>query len=100
MGVYVPIVMFPTALRWLVMLFPLSHTASMFRSTLADGQLAVLFENADPGNLELFRTTFGLTFDYGPFMSDFWMSAAFLALSTILFYALSVIIVRRKVTHE
>jgi len=100
MGVYVPIIMFPTALRWLVMLFPLSHTASMFRSTLSDGQLAILFENADPGNLELFRTTFGLTFDYGPFMSDFWMSAAFLAVSTILFYALSVIIVRRKVTHE
>jgi len=100
MGVYVPIVVFPLPLQWLVMVFPLSHSASMFRSALADRQLAILFENADPGNLDLFRTTFGLAFDYGPFLSDFWMSAAFLVVSTILFYVLSVIIVRRRVTHE
>jgi len=100
MGVYVPIAVFPAPLQWLVKVFPLSHTASMFRSALADGQLAALFEGADPRNLELFRTTFGLAFDYGPFMSDFWLSAAFLVVSTALFYALSVMIVRRKVTHE
>jgi len=100
MGVYVPIVVFPLPLQWLVMVFPLSHSASMFRSALADRQLAILFENAEPGNLDLFRTTFGLAFDYGPFLSNFWMSAAILVVSTILFYVLSVIIVGRRVTHE
>ena len=99
MGVYVPIAVFPAPLQWLVMVFPLSHTASMFRSALADGQLAVLFENANPGNLDLFRTAFGLTYDYGPFMSDFWFSAAVLAVSTALFYMLSVSITRRRKTH-
>jgi len=100
MGVYVPIVVFPGPLQWLVMVFPLSHSASMFRSALADNQLAILFENADPGNLDVFRTTFGLAYDYGPFMSTFWMSAAVLVVSTVLFYVLSVIIVKRRVTHE
>jgi len=100
MGVYVPIAVFPAPLQWAVMLFPLSHTASMFRSALADEQLGVLFATAEPGNLELFRTTFGLAYDFGPFLSDFWMSAAFLAVSTVLFYGLSVIMVRRKITHH
>ena len=100
MGVYVPIVILPMPLQWLVMLFPLSHIASMFRSVLADEQLAILFEGAEPGNLELFRSTFGLTFDFGVFTSDFWMSAAFLAISAAVFYGLSVVIVKRRVTHE
>jgi multidrug/hemolysin transport system permease protein len=100
MGVYVPIVVFPAPLQWLVMIFPLSHTASMYRSALADNQLAALFQYAEPGNLEMFRTTFGLAYDYGPFMSTFWMSAAVLVVSTVLFYVLSVIIVKRRVTHQ
>jgi len=100
MGVYVPIVMFPDFLQLLVRLFPLAHSASMFRSLLADDKLAVLFQGAEPGSLELFRNAFGLTFDFGTFTSDFMMSAVYLAISTVVFYVLSVIIVKKRVTHE
>ena len=94
MGVFIPVGMFPNAMQWVVRLFPMSHSASMFRQLLADGELAVLFANAPPEALGFFRSFFGVTFDYGGFVSGFWFSAAVLAAFTAMFYMLSVLVVR------
>jgi len=99
MGVYVPIAALPEPIQWFMRLFPLTHAAAMFRQSLADEQLSILFADAPPDALETFRTVFGVAFDYGGFISDFWFSAAMLAGGSVLFYVLSVIVVRRKTTH-
>ena len=99
MGVYVPIVVLPDPIQWFVRLFPLTHSAAMFRELLAGMQLDLVFEGASPESVANFRNTFALSFDYGAFTSDFWFSAMYLAISTIVFYILGVIISRRKTTH-
>ncbi|MCL2192703.1 MAG: ABC transporter permease [Treponema sp.] len=96
MGVFIPVGVFPNAMQWVVRLFPMSHSASMFRQVLADGELSALFANAPPEALAFFRSFFGITFDYGGFVSNFWFSAVVLAGSTALFYALSVLIARTR----
>jgi len=96
MGIYVPIGAMPAAVQWVIKCFPMSHAASMFRQVLADGDLSELFAGAPPEALEGFREVFGVVFTYGNHTSSFWFSAAFLAISTIVFFALSLLIVRTR----
>ena len=96
MGIYIPIGTLPEAVQWVVRLFPMSHAASMFRQILADGPLLALFEGAPPEVLEGFRETYGVVLHYGDFVSGFWSSAAVLAATTLVFYALSVVVVGRQ----
>jgi len=96
MGIYVPIGQMPNAVQWVIKCFPMSHAASMFRQLLADGNLSELFTGAPPEALEDFREVFGVVFNYGDFTSSFWFSAAVLAITTVLFYALSLLIMRTR----
>ena len=97
MGIYIPIAQLPDAIQWVIKLFPLSHSASMFRQIMADDELTQLFAYAPPEALESFREFFGVVFVYGNFISSFWLSAMILAVTTVLFYGLSLaVIVKRK----
>ena len=96
MGIYIPIGTLPEAVQWLVRLFPMSHAASMFRQILAAGPLEALFEGAPPEVLEEFRAVYGLVFHYGDFTSGFWFSAGVLVATTVVFYGLSVAVLRRQ----
>ncbi len=96
MGIYIPMGSLPTAVQWVIKCFPMTHAASMFKQVLADGELAELFATAAPEALEGFRKTFGIIFVYGDYVSDFWFSAAILALTTIVFYVLSSMVMRMK----
>ena len=96
MGIYIPIGTLPDAVQWIIRLFPMSHAASMFRQILADGPLRALFEGAPPEVLEGFRETYGIVFAYGDYTSGFWFSAVVLAVTTVVFYGLSVAVARRQ----
>jgi multidrug/hemolysin transport system permease protein len=72
----------------------MSHAAGMFRQVLADGELAALFADAPPEALNEFREIFGVVFTYGGYTSGFWFSAAVLAVTAAVFFALSVGIMR------
>jgi len=96
MGIYIPIGTLPDAVQWIVRLFPMSHAASMFRQILSDAPLQTLFTGAPPEVLGEFQELYGIVFHYGDFVSGFWFSTAFLAVTTVMFYALSVVVVRRQ----
>jgi len=98
MGICMPVGVLPNTVQWVVRIFPMSHAASMFRQILADGELATMFANAPDGYLENFRVLYGIVFDYGDFMSSFWFSAAVLAGFTVLFFVLSVAVMRFRKT--
>ena len=91
MGIYIPIGQLPGAVQWVIRCFPMTHSASMFKQILADGELAVLFRGAPLGTLDAFRETFGVILSYGNMVSSFWFSAAVLALTTVLFYVASLL---------
>jgi len=94
MGIYVPIGSLPNAVQWVIKCFPMSHAAGMFKQILADGELSTLFHNAPPEVLTDFRETFGVVFVYGDVSSDFWFSAVVLVATTVVFYALSLAVMR------
>ena len=96
MGIYIPVGQFPSAVQWVVKCFPMTHAASMFKQVLADAGLAALFGDMPPEALEGFRKTFGIVFSYGNFVSDFWFSAAVLAVTTVIFYALSLLVIKAR----
>jgi multidrug/hemolysin transport system permease protein len=98
MGIYIPIGQLPDAVQWVIKCFPMTHAASMFKQILADGELSGLFANAPPETLEGFRETFGVTFNYGDFVSGFWFSAAVLAVTTAVFYVLSLVVMKVRRT--
>ena len=96
MGVYMPIAVMPTAVQWLIRLFPMTHAAAMFRQILADGALAELFANAPPEALGGFREAYGVVLVYGNFSAGFWGSALALAGSALLFYVLSLAMIKAR----
>ena len=96
MGVYIPVGILPSAVQWVIRVFPMSHAASMFRQILADDALAGLFAGAPPEALDNFRELYGVVLKFGDFEVSFWLSAAILAASTVLFYLLSLMAVKFK----
>ena len=96
MGIYIPIGTLPGTVQWVVRLFPMSHAGSMFRQIMADGPLQALFAYAPPEALAEFQEMYGIVLVYGGYTSGFWFSAAVLAVTTVVFYALSVAVVRRQ----
>jgi len=98
MGIYLPIGQFPSGVQWVIRLFPLSHAASMFRQVLADAPLADLFASAPPEALETLREFNGITFRFGDLMTGFWFSAAVLLVTTVVFYGLSLLVLKFRKT--
>ena len=98
MGVFIPIGNLPDTVAWVLRLFPLSHGASMFRQIFADEVLYELFAyvNAPPQYLEEFRLFFGVVFRFGDYTTSFWFSAAVLAVATVFFYGMSLVVMRGK----
>ena len=100
MGVYIPMGQLPESVQWIIRIFPMSHAASMYRKILADGELYYLFTEAGapPEVLQGFREFFGVSFNYGNFENSFWLSALWLATSTLIFFGLSMISSARQKT--
>ena len=96
MGIYIPIGQLPDAVQMVIKFFPMSHAASMFRQVLVDVELAELFAQAPPEALQSFREMFGIVFIYGDISSSFWLSATVLALTTVVFFLLSLMVMRLR----
>lgn len=98
MGVYIPIGNFPEAVQWVVRLFPISHAASMFRQILADDALHAIFANSTASAEELleFRLFFGVAFQFGDYISTFWFSAMVMAVTTIVLYAIALVVASKS----
>ena len=96
MGIYIPIGSFPNSVQWVIKLFPMSHAAVMFRQILADGELSELFANAPPEALTEMREMYGVVLTFGSYESSFWFSATVLIVTTVIFYALSLLVMKSR----
>lgn len=95
-GVFVPIGTMPAAVQWIIRIFPMSHSAAMFRQILVDEQLEQLFYGAPAEYLENFRLSQGITYAFGDLIINFWHSAAVLTLSAITFFTLGLIFMKKR----
>jgi len=93
-GVYIPIGQLPNGVSWLVRLFPTSHTASLFRQILAGN---VLYDLGAPAEfVSEVNTFFGVTFNFGAFTTDFLFSAVFLFGASVVFYVISLYLMKKQ----
>jgi multidrug/hemolysin transport system permease protein len=84
MGIYIPIGQLPEGVGWVIKCFPMSHAASMMKIAIISDELQAAFP--DELMLSGIYETFGVTFTYGNFTSDFWFSALVLIISTLIFF--------------
>lgn len=64
-GIYLPIGTLPSAVQWLVKLFPLSHAAALMRQILLEAPLAESFAGLPPEALSGFQNALGITLTFG-----------------------------------
>ena len=95
-GVFIPIGTLPSVIQWIVMIFPVSHSALLFRQVFMESPMDVSFAGAPPDVVASFNHEMGVTFTYGDFTPGFEFSVAVLIITAVLFYALAILNLSRK----
>lgn len=88
-GVYVPIGQLPTAIQYVIKVFPLSHSAAMLRQVMIDAAVPLEYLPMQ------MKETLGIVFTYGSFEMPFYGHALVLVGTFVLFFGLSIIIVNK-----
>ena len=95
-GIYIPIGALPDYLQTIVKLFPVSHSASLFRQILMESPMIDAFSNAPISMKESFILDMGVQYKIdGKIISKFF-SIFYLIGTTILFFILSFLVMNRK----
>lgn len=95
-GIYLPIGSLPGAVQTVVKVFPVSHTAVLFRRVIMEEPIGTSFAGIPAQYLTEFNESMGITFRFGDFTVTPWMSIAFLAVVAVIFYGLSIMNMARK----
>lgn len=95
-GIYMPVGVLPEAVRVVVKLFPVSHGAVLMRQVMLEDILSQSFMGAPDGALAEFNGMMGNSIAFGGWTVPGIVSIAFLLLSGLLFFLLSLINISRK----
>lgn len=95
-GIYIPIGNFPEYIQTGIKLFPISHTASLFRQILMEVPMAESFASAPVELKESFQIEMGVyyTFNSQPVSALF--SVVYLIITVIIFFILAFLNMKRK----
>lgn len=88
-GIYLPIGTLPEAMQWVVRLFPTSHAAALTRYLLLESAQDKIFSGLPADAMRDVWLQLGVRFEFGEQLLPLWASAAILAGSAVLFFALS-----------
>jgi len=89
-GIYIPVGILPTAIQYVVKIFPVSHAALLLRQAMMEAPMAASFAGAPAAQVEGFKEMMGVTFKLGSYTFTPAVSLAILVGTALLFYALSV----------
>jgi multidrug/hemolysin transport system permease protein len=95
-GIYLPIGQLPQAVQTAVKVFPPSHAAALFRQVVMEEPMAVSFAGVPAPYLDIFNESMGVTYQFGDFAVEPWMSVVFLFLVTAVFFVLALLNMARK----
>ena len=95
-GIYIPIGTLPDYLQTIVKLFPVSHSAALFRQILMETSLAEAFANAPVEMKESFLSNMGIIYEMNGYTIKNSVSILYLIGTTILFFTLSLLVMNRK----
>ena len=95
-GVFIPIGALPSVIQWVVMIFPVSHSALLFRQVFMEAPMSASFAGAPSNVIADFNHEMGVTFTYGNFTPGFEFSIVVLIITAALFYILAILNLSRK----
>ncbi len=95
-GVFIPIGTLPYAVQWVVMIFPVSHSAVLFRQVFMEAPMNAIFAGAPSDVIADFNHEMGVTFTYGDFTPGSEFSVLVLVVTAVLFYGLAILNLSRK----
>ena len=95
-GIYIPIGTLPDYLQTIIKLFPVSHSAALFRQILMEVSLVDAFSNAPLALKETFLFDMGVNYKISGVKVTKLFSVYYLIGTTILFFVLSLLVISRK----
>ena len=95
-GIYLPIGDLPSAVQMFIKVFPVSHSASLFRQVLMENALQTSFAGVPAQYLEGFEERMGVTFSFGGTVISPWVSVIILAATAVVFFALAILNMSKK----
>lgn len=95
-GIYMPIFLYPAAIQLLIKVIPVSHAASLFRTIIMKDPIAISFNGAPAEIVDTFKDNLGVTFTIGSFEFKPLYQILFLLITTVVFFGLSLLVIRRK----
>ncbi len=95
-GVYIPIGSLPDAVQGIIKAFPVSYSASLFRTSMLEQPMAVSFDGAPASAVENFTHEMGVNFQFGDFTTTITTCIIVLFATAAIFYTLSILNLSRK----
>lgn len=95
-GIYIPIGTFPDYIQTIVKLFPVSHSAVLFRQILMESSMIEAFSSAPIEMKENFLFGMGVFYEINGHKLSKVFSVLYLISTTILFFVLSLLVMGRK----
>lgn len=96
MGIYVPIGNLPTLVQTIILCFPTSHAGVLFRYVMMEESMMKVFNGAPAGELENIQEFLGVRYFVNGQALPLYVHVLILVGTMILFYGLSVIVMRYK----
>lgn len=94
-GIYLPIGQLADGVQWAVKLFPVSHSAVLFRQVMMEPTLDTAFSGAPDSLRATLETELGVTFSFDGFVMKPWMHIAVVVITGVFFYLLALWNMRR-----
>jgi len=89
-GIYIPIGSLPSAIQTVIKIFPISHSAALFRQIMMEAPISESFANAPPQAIAGFKEAMGVVFLFGGKELSPLNSLLILAATGIIFLVLSI----------
>jgi len=95
-GIYLPIGQLPEAIQWIIKVFPVSHSAALFRQVMMADPIGKTFAGAPAETVKSFEQMMGVVFKFGETEVSALTSVIILAVTAAVFYGLSILRLSRK----
>ncbi|MEA4853273.1 MAG: ABC transporter permease [Christensenella sp.] len=95
-GMYIPIGSLPAAVQTVVKCFPVSYSASYFRTVMMQQPMEVSFANAPQSAVSEFKTELGVTFDWNGQQTTLTVCVIVMAVTAAIFFSLAMLSLSRK----
>lgn len=95
-GIYLPVGSTPEFVQYIIKLFPISHSASLFRKIFMEDPMAQSFDGIPEKYITEFKIELGIEFKINDWEISNLESIIFLLITTVVFYAIGIVITNRK----